>query len=133
MKRVQNKFFTLLFVILYSAAFILSYGSYTCDLECEMCSMECRCDMTDASMNADGLKISNYCPQVTNVDILSIIFSEQINKRIFKGFSNIKVVLDKTIFSDLLSDISFKKNTLNYKPPNYLTRNIILKTSQLLI
>lgn len=133
MKRIQNKFFTLLFVILYSAVFIFGYGSYACDSECEMCFVECRCDMTDASMNVDGLKISNYCPQVANDDILSIISSEQINLRIFNGFSNIKVVLNKTILSDLLSDIFFKKNRLNYKPPDYLTQNIILKTSQLLI
>ena len=90
MKRVQKKFFTLLSVSLYSAVFIFGYGSYACDSECEMCCMECRCDIMDASMNADGLKISNYCPQVTNDDILSIISSEQINQGFSRDFRILK-------------------------------------------
>ena len=85
------------------------------------------------AMDADELKISNYCPEVVDDDILSVLSAEQINLRIFKGFSDIKAALDKAILSDLLSDISFKQNTLDYKPPNYLIQSIILKTSQLLI
>lgn len=133
MKLVVKNIFILILVSLYSVAFIFSYGSYGCDSKCEMCRMECKCDMMDASMDADGLEISNYCPQITNEDLLSVISAEQISLRIFKGFSDIKVVLDKTILSDLSFDTSFLKNPLIYKPPDISSQIIHLKTSRLLI
>ena len=133
MKQLQNKFFKLLFMILFSAVFIFGYGSYACDSECEMSSVECKCDVIDVCTGNDGLNISSQCSQILDNELLPIVFSEQKYQRVLNVFAYSKSITDKTGLSDISLDNPYKKFFWFYKSDYNSVQDIILKTSQLII